>query len=55
MNQETVALLNRALQDEHRAIMADPDLKDLLARIRDHEMYHERVFSDLLKEVQKQG
>jgi len=28
----------------------DPDLKKLLFRIRDHEIYHNEVFSDLLKE-----
>ena len=28
----------------------DPDLKKLLLRIRDHEVYHTEVFSDLLKE-----
>ncbi len=30
----------------------DPDLKELLLRIRDHEIYHTEVFSDLLKEEQ---
>jgi len=29
----------------------DPDLKELLTRIRDHEIYHDEVFSDLLDEV----
>ena len=28
----------------------DPDLKELLTRIRDHEIYHADVFGDLLKE-----
>jgi len=28
----------------------DPDLKKLLHRIRDHEIYHEALFNDLLKE-----
>ncbi|MFC1939623.1 ferritin-like domain-containing protein [Chloroflexota bacterium] len=28
----------------------DPDLKKLLTRLRDHEIYHAEVFSDLLKE-----
>jgi len=28
----------------------EPDLKELLARIRDHEVYHAEVFDDLLKE-----
>jgi len=31
----------------------DPDLKELLLRIRDHEIYHTEVFSDLLKEEEK--
>jgi bacterioferritin len=30
-----------------------PDLKKLLKRIRDHELYHVEVFDDLLKEVEK--
>lgn len=29
----------------------DPDLKKLITRIRDHEIYHDEVFSDLLDEV----
>ncbi|MFW6105449.1 MAG: ferritin-like domain-containing protein [Chloroflexota bacterium] len=33
----------------------EPDLKKLLARIRDHEIYHADVFEDLLKEEEKQG
>ena len=33
----------------------DPDLKELLARIRDHELYHVDVFSDLLKEEEKRA
>ncbi len=33
----------------------EPDLKELLARIRDHELYHVDVFSDLLKEEEKRG
>jgi len=28
----------------------EPDLKELLARIRDHELYHVDIFNDLLKE-----
>jgi bacterioferritin len=31
----------------------DADLKKLLTRIRDHEIYHVEVFDDLLKEVEK--
>ena len=30
-----------------------PDLKKLLERIRDHELYHVEIFDDLLKEVEK--
>ena len=33
----------------------DQDLKELLLRIRDHEIYHTEVFSDLLKEEEQQG
>ena len=33
--------------------IAEPDLKELLVRIRDHELYHVDVFSDLLKEEEK--
>jgi len=33
--------------------IADEKLKKLLLRIRDHEIYHTDVFSDLLKEVEK--
>jgi bacterioferritin len=31
----------------------EPDLKGLLTRIRDHELYHVDVFNDLLKEEEK--
>ena len=33
--------------------VTDPDLKKLLTRIRDHEVYHTEVFTDLLKEEEK--
>jgi bacterioferritin len=33
----------------------EPDLKELLIRIRDHEVYHADVFDDLLKEEEKRG
>ena len=33
----------------------DPVLKELLTRIRDHELYHADVFDDLLKEEERQG
>ena len=32
----------------------EPDLKELLIRIRDHELYHADVFDDLLKEEERQ-
>ena len=35
--------------------VTDPGLKKLLTRIRDLEVYHTQVFSDLLKEEEKQG
>jgi len=35
--------------------IAEPDLKELLARIRAHELYHVDVFSDLLKEEERRG
>jgi rubrerythrin len=31
----------------------EKDLKQLLLRIRDHEIYHTEVFTDLLKEEDK--
>jgi len=33
----------------------EPDLKELLTRIRDHEIYHADLFDDLLKEEEKRG
>jgi len=33
----------------------EPDLKELLTRIRDHEVYHADVFDDLLREEEKRG
>jgi len=33
--------------------VTDPGLKKLLIRLRDHEVYHAEVFSDLLKEEEK--
>ncbi len=33
--------------------ITEPDLKRLLTRIRDHELYHADVFSDLLKEEER--
>jgi bacterioferritin len=33
----------------------EPDLKELLTRVRDHEIYHADVFEDLLKEEETRG
>ena len=33
--------------------MDDPKLKKLLNRIRDHELYHVKVFSDLKKTIKE--
>jgi len=35
--------------------MEEPDLKELLTRIRDHEVHHAEVFDDLLKEEESRG
>ena len=40
-----------AAYDHTAKEVEDPDLKKLLIRIRDHEIYHTKVFSDLLKEA----
>jgi len=45
IEQEVAAEYDRAAKE-----MEDPGLKELLIRIRDHEVYHADVFSDLLKE-----
>ena len=45
IEQEVAAAYDRAAKETE-----DPDLKKLLLRIRDHEIYHAEVFSDLLKE-----
>ena len=42
-----------AKYDRDAKDVADAGLKRLLIRIRDHEIYHADVFSDLLKEVEK--
>jgi bacterioferritin len=33
----------------------EPDLKELLTRIRDHELYHADIFNDLLKGEKGRG
>jgi len=50
IEQEVAAAYDRAAKETE-----DPDLKKLLLRIRDHEIYHTEVFSDLLKEEEHQG
>jgi len=35
--------------------VTEPDLKELLRRIRDHELYHVDVFSDLLRKEEERG
>ncbi|MBA7667825.1 hypothetical protein ES703_75925 [subsurface metagenome] len=43
-----------AAYDRSAKEVDDPDLKKLLLRLRDHEIYHTEVFSDLLEEEEKQ-
>ncbi|MFC1966683.1 ferritin-like domain-containing protein [Chloroflexota bacterium] len=45
IEKEVAAEYDRAAKE-----VKDPDLKKLLTRLRDHEVYHAEVFSDLLKE-----
>ena len=42
-----------AKYDKSAKEVTEPDLKKLLKRIRDHELYHIEVFDDLLDEVKK--
>jgi bacterioferritin len=50
IEQEVAAEYDRAAKE-----LAEPDLKQLLIRLRDHEVYHAEVFSDLLKEEEGKG
>lgn len=50
IEQEVAAEYDRAAKEVDEA-----DLKKLLLRLRDHEVYHADVFSDLLKEEEQQG
>jgi bacterioferritin len=50
IEREVAAEYDRAAKE-----MEEPDLKQLLIRIRDHEVYHAEVFSDLLEEEEGQG
>ena len=47
IEQEVAAAYDRAATETE-----DPGLKELLLRLRDHEVYHTEVFGDLLKEEQ---
>lgn len=49
IEQEVAAAYDRAAKES-----TDTDLKELLLRIRDHEVYHAEVFSDLLTEEEHQ-
>jgi len=50
VEQEVAAAYDRAAKQTE-----DPDLKELLLRLRDHETYHTEVFGDLLTEEEHQG
>jgi bacterioferritin len=50
IEREVAAEYDRAAKD-----IEEPDLKELLNRIRDHEVYHAEVFTDLLKKEEGQG
>jgi len=54
MLEADIAIEKKVAAEYDRAAkeIAEPDLKKLLLRIRDNEMYHIDVFSDLLKEEQ---
>ena len=52
-----IAIEKRVAAEYDRAAkeIKEPDLKELLVRIRDHELYHVDVFNDLLKGEEEQG
>ena len=50
IEQEVAAAYDRAAKE-----IEDPGLKKLLLRIRDHEIYHTEVFTDLLKEEEQRN
>ena len=50
IEQEVAAEYDRAAKE-----IEEPDLKQLLIRLRDHEVYHAEVFSDLLQEEEGRG
>lgn len=48
----------RAVTEDYTRQIAeieDPDLRELLTRIREHEVYHDELFSDLLDKVKRPG
>ncbi len=58
---DTAAMLRADIEAEREVIkdynsqiaeLSDEELKELLARIRDHEIYHDELFSDMLEEVE---
>jgi bacterioferritin len=55
MLQADIAAERAVTRDYTRQIaeLEDEELKQLLTRIRDHEIYHDELFSDILDEVQK--
>ena len=50
VEREVAAEYDRAAKE-----IEEPDLKKLLIRIRDHEVYHAELFGDLLKDEEGQG
>ncbi|MBN2187516.1 MAG: ferritin-like domain-containing protein [Dehalococcoidia bacterium] len=50
VEREVAAEYDRAAKE-----IEEPDLKELIQRIRDHELYHAEVFNDLLREQEKQS
>jgi len=46
IEKEVAAEYDRAAKE-----IKDPDLKKLITRIRDHEVYHAEVFGNMLKET----
>jgi len=50
VEQEVAAAYDRSAHG-----VEEPGLKKLLLRLRDHEIYHTEIFSDLLKEEERQG
>lgn len=51
-----ISIEKRVAAEYNRAanLVADPKLKKLLARIRDHELYHVEVFNDLQKSLKEE-